>query len=135
MTMRFLLDTDVVIDVLRGSGDQLREPMRQHADELTVSTVTVAELHYGVGRSSDPVRNRMAVSEFLAFVDVVAFDAAAAEHTGDIRAVLADSGTPIGGYDVLIAGQARSRGMTVVTNNRREFDRVAGLLVVDWSTG
>jgi tRNA(fMet)-specific endonuclease VapC len=76
---------------------------------------------------------RAAVSEFLAFLDVLPFDAAAAEHAGDIRAVLADEGTPIGGYDVLIAGHARSQGMTVVTNNRREFDRIPGLLVEDWA--
>ncbi len=131
--MRFLLDTSVVIAVLRGAGDDLREGMRQHADELAVSTVTVAELHHGAGRSSDPVHNRRAVAELLAFLDVLPFDAAAAEHAGDIRAVLANSGTPIGAYDVLIAGHARSQGMTVVTNNRREFDRVPGLLVTDWT--
>lgn len=132
--MRFLLDTNVVISVLRGAGDLLRERMRDHADELTVSTVTVAELHYGAGPSSDPSHNRRAVAEFLAFLDVLAFDAAAAEHAGDIRAVLAGSGTPIGAYDVLMAGHARSQGMTVVTNNRREFDRVPGLLVTDRTT-
>ncbi|MDN5796971.1 MAG: type II toxin-antitoxin system VapC family toxin [Intrasporangium sp.] len=132
--MRFLLDTNVVINVLRGTGDTLRERMRRHADELAVSTITVAELHFGVGRSSDPVHNRRAVAEFLAFLDVLPFDAAAAEHAGDIRAVLTNNGTPIGAYDVLIGGHARSRAMTVVTNNRREFDRVPGLLVTDWTT-
>jgi tRNA(fMet)-specific endonuclease VapC len=133
VTKRFLLDANVVITVLRGAGDSLRERMRQHVDELAVSTITVAELHYGAGGSSDAVHNRRAVSEFLAFLDVLPFDAVAAEHAGDIRAVLADEGTPIGGYDVLIAGHARSQGMAVVTSNRREFDRVSGLLVEDWA--
>jgi tRNA(fMet)-specific endonuclease VapC len=130
--MRFLLDTNTVIGVLRADHDELRQPLSEHADQLAVSTITVAELHYGVGRSVDPGRNRRAVAEFLAFLDVLPFDALAAEHAGDIRAVLAERGTPIGGYDVLIAGHARSQGMTVVTNNRREFDRVPGLLVADW---
>lgn len=130
--MRFLLDTNIVIRVLRGDDDQLRHPLSEHADQLAVSTITVAELHYGVGRSAEPGRNRRAVAAFLAFLDVLPFDTEAAEHAGDIRAVLAGRGMPIGGYDVLIAGHARSQGMTVVTNNRREFDRVPGLLVADW---
>ena len=109
--------------------------MRQHVDALAVSTITVAELHLGVGRSSDPGHNGRAVAELLAFLEVLPFDAAAAEHAGEIRAVLAQLGTPIGGYDVLIAGHARSQGMTVVTKNRREFDRVPGLLVTDWTAG
>lgn len=130
--MRFLLDTNIVIRVLRGDDDQLRHPLSEHADQLAVSTITFAELHYGVGRSAEPGRNRRAVAEFLAFLDVLPFDTEAAEHAGDIRAVLSARGMPIGGYDVLIAGHARSQGMTVVTNNRREFDRVPGLLVADW---
>ena len=61
------------------------------------------------------------------------FDASAAQHAGEIRARLSTAGTPIGGYDVLIAGHARSAGLTVVTNNTREFERVPGLEVVDWT--
>jgi tRNA(fMet)-specific endonuclease VapC len=133
--MRFLLDTNIVIAVLRGAGEGLQDQLRRHGDQLVVSTVTVSELHFGVGRSADPTHNRRAVTEFLSFVEVIPFDTSAAEHAGDIRAVLAGRGTPIGGYDVLIAGHARSAGLTVVTNNRREFDRVPGLLVEDWSAG
>lgn len=135
MTMRFLLDTNIVINVLRGAAEPLRRHLRDHSDQLTVSAITVSELHYGVVRSADPVRNRRAVAEFLPFVDILPFDVSAAEHAGDIRADLARRGTPIGGYDVLITGHARSQGLTVVTHNRREFDRVSGLLVVDWLIG
>lgn len=95
--------------------------MRKHADQLVASTIKVTELHYGVGRSSDPGRNRRAVAEFLAFVEVLSFDGggrARRRHPcGAGRARDAD-----GGYAVVIAGHPRSQGMTVVTHNRREFD-------------
>lgn len=99
---------------------------------MAVSTITVAELAYGVERSSRPDQNRGAVEEFLALLEVMPLDASAAEHAGRIRAELAITGTPIGAYDALIAGQARSRGLVVVTNNTREFARVPGLLLEDW---
>lgn len=134
MTTRCLLDTNVVIDVLRGASPRLRDQMSRHDGEMAISTVTIAELAYGAARSSDPDRNRAAVDGFIPFVDVLDLDARAAEHAGHIRADLASAGTPIGGYDLLIAGLARSRGLTVVTNNLREFGRVPGLLVEDWTT-
>lgn len=73
------------------------------------------------------------MDEFLALVDTIDFDSSAATHAGQIRAVLGSAGTPIGSYDALIAAHARSRGLVVVTNNLREFERVPGLLVEDWS--
>lgn len=134
MTIRFLLDTNIVIEVLGGKPEPLEQQMRRHSGQLAVSTITVAELGYGVARSQNPEHDRASVEGFLPFVEVLDLDTAGAEHAGDIRAELARVGTPIGGYDLLIAGIARSRGLTVVTNNRREFDRVSGLLVVDWTT-
>lgn len=133
MTTRFLLDTNVVIEVLRGAPQALREAMSRHSGEIAVSTITVAELAFGAARSTDPAQDRAAVDGFLPFVQVLDLDARAADHAGQIRSELARVGSRIGGYDVLNAGLARSRGLTVVTNNRREFDRVPGLLVVDWS--
>ena len=133
MTARFLLDTNVVIFAIRNRTPPLRERLTDHFGRMAVSTITVAELQYGVERSSDPARNRRATEEFLALLEVQPFSAAAAEHSGEIRAALAASGRPIGAYDVLIAGQARAGGLTVVTNNVREFERVPGLLVEDWS--
>lgn len=73
------------------------------------------------------------VEGFAARLEVLPYDAMAASHTGQLRAELARSGTPIGPYDQLIAGHARSRGLIMVTNNRREFDRVPGLRVADWT--
>lgn len=135
VSARFLLDTNIVVFALRGPTEVLRSNLRDHADHLAVSAVTVSELHYGIERSAARVDNRRAVTEFLSLVTVLPFDVEAAEHAGEIRAALADLGQPIGGYDVLIAGHARSRGLAVVTNNRRAFDRVPGLLVTDWTLG
>ncbi|GAA4842953.1 tRNA(fMet)-specific endonuclease VapC [Luteimicrobium xylanilyticum] len=134
MTARqlFVLDTDVVIDVLRSRSPLMLERFSEHGDALTVSAVTVAELHFGAARSSAPSSNRAAVEEFLAFLEVLPFDAAAAAHAGEIRGALTAAGTPIGGYDVLIAGHARSVAAVLVTGNVREFSRVDGLRVVDW---
>ena len=133
MTARFLLDTNIVIFALRDRTPALRERLTEHFGRMAVSVVTLAELHYGVERSSDPARNRRATDEFLSLVEVQPLSAAAAEHSGEIRASLAAVSRPIGSYDVLIAGHARAAGLTVVTNNVREFDRVPGLLVEDWS--
>ena len=133
MTARFLLDTNIVIFALRDRTPTLRERLTEHFGRMAVSTITVAEMHYGIERSSDPARNRRATDEFLSLVEVQSLSAAAAEHAGEIRAALAAVGRPIGAYDVLIAAHARAAGLTVVTNNVREFDRVPGLLVEDWS--
>jgi tRNA(fMet)-specific endonuclease VapC len=128
----YVLDTDVVIDVLRSRSPVLLRRFSEHDDALAVSAVTVAELHFGAARSSSPSSNRAAVDEFLAFLDVLPFDVDAAAHAGEIRGALTTAGTPIGGYDVLIAGHARSVGAVLVTGNVREFSRVDGLRVVDW---
>lgn len=132
MSVRYLLDTNIVIFALRTRADTLRARFTAAQGTMAVSTITVAELAYGVERSARPEDNRAAVEQFLALLEVLPVDAAAAEHSGRIRAELAATGTPIGAYDALIAGQARSRGLVVVTNNTREFSRVAGLLVEDW---
>ena len=96
-------------------------------------SVTLAELSYGVEKSAARTRNRDALAAFTARLDVVDFDSAAATAYGVVRARLEQAGGVIGPYDMMIAGHALSRQSTVVTNNRREFDRVAGLPVEDWS--
>ena len=108
---------------------------REHANELAISSVSAYELWYGAERSSDPVRNRHAVNEFLSLLSLIDFDLDAASHAAEIRADLAKAGTPIGPYDVQIAAIARSRGLTVVTGNTREFERIPGLLHSDWLRG
>jgi len=128
----YLLDTNVLIALLRGGGDAARPRLRAAEGRIAVSTVSEMELEYGIERSRDPVRNRQAVDELLSLVDVLPFDTAAAMHAGRVRAVLADRGVPIGPFDALLAGHARSLGLVMVTNNLREFSRVPGLEVEDW---
>lgn len=135
MTLRYLLDTNVVIVALRHRPTALRDRFTEASGRMAVSSVTVAELAYGAEKSAVPSKNAAAVEEFLGLVEVLAFGRVAAEHAGEIRADLARSGTPIGPFDGLIAGHARSIGLTVVTSNIREFGRVAGLRVVDWTEG
>jgi tRNA(fMet)-specific endonuclease VapC len=126
-----LLDTDIVIEALRGPSKALRARFSAH-EALAVSSVTVAELEFGAHRSRDREANRRAVREFLAFLTVLPFDEEAASHSGDIRAALAAKGSAIGAYDVLIAGHARSLDLVLATGNVREFRRVTDLRVENW---
>ena len=132
--LRYLLDTNIAIFVLRSRPAALQARFVEARGQLAISSISVAELAYGGERSARPADNHRAVEEFLALLDVLDFDTAAASHSGQIRAALGAAGTPIGSYDVLVAGHARSRGLAVVTNNTREFERVPGLLIDDWSS-
>ena len=131
--LRYLLDTNIAIFALRHRPPALQAHFVDARGQLSISSISVAELAFGAEKSSRPSENQRAVDEFLALIDVIDFDSAAAAHSGQIRAALGAAGTPIGSYDTLIAGQARSRALVVVTNNVREFERVPGLLVEDWS--
>ncbi len=130
--MKYMLDTNICIFTIKNKPEHVREAFNRHHGQLCVSSVSLMELIYGAERSASPERNLAVVEGFAARLEVLSYDEIAATHTGQLRAELARSGTPIGPYDQLIAGHARSRGLIVVTNNRREFDRVAGLRVEDW---
>lgn len=92
------------------------------------------ELIYGAEKSATPERNLSVVEGFAARLEVLDYNHEAAAHSGQLRAELAKPGTPIGPYDQMIAGHARSLGLVLVTNNLREFDRVPGLRIEDWVT-
>ncbi|MDQ0464497.1 tRNA(fMet)-specific endonuclease VapC [Caulobacter ginsengisoli] len=130
--LRYLLDTNLCIRVLRDRPVSLRDRFNSDADSLCISTVVLTELLHGAAKSARPEHNRREVENFAARIDVLPFDAAAAAHAADIRAVLERRGLTIGGYDLLIAGHARSRGLIVVTGNLGEFGRVEGLRYEDW---
>ena len=130
--LRFLLDTNLCIRVLRDRSPSLRDRFNRDADGLAISTIVLTELLHGAAKSARPERNRQEVENFASRLEVLPYDAAAAYHAADIRASLERQGRSIGGYDVLIAGHARSRGLIVVTGNRGEFDRVEGLRCEDW---
>lgn len=132
--LRYLLDTNLCIRVLRDRPQALRERFNTHAEAICISTIVLTELLHGAAKSARPEHNRREVERFAAKLDVLPFDAMAADHAADIRAVLERVGRPIGGFDLLIAGHARSRGLIVVTGNLAEFQRVDGLRAEDWLT-
>ena len=133
--LRYLLDTNLCIRVLRDRPPQIRERFNLEADSLCISAIVLSELLHGAAKSARPEHNRTEVERFAARLDVLPFDEPAADHAAEIRAALERQGRPIGGYDVLIAGHARSRGLTVVTGNLSEFGRVEGLRCEDWLAG
>ena len=130
--LRYMLDTNLCIRVLRDRPGTVMDRFSAEADALSVSTVVLFELLFGAARSARPAENRREVDRFAARLEVLEFDAPAAAHAGEIRAALAQRGQMIGSYDLLIAGHARSRGLTLITSNLGEFRRVDGLRSEDW---
>jgi tRNA(fMet)-specific endonuclease VapC len=133
----FFLDSNIVIGVMSRRAPHLVariEAELARGTPLLLSAIVLYELEYGARKSAHPERNLARIGDFLTGVaDVVPLAADDASEAGDIRALLEKKGTPIGPYDVLIAAQARRRGIALVTANRREFDRVPGLIVTDWA--
>jgi tRNA(fMet)-specific endonuclease VapC len=134
---RYALDTNACIALINGRPPGVRERFRQaqqRGDTFAVSTVVLYELRYGVAKSQHPAASGARLEGFLLGpVEVLPFDEDDAADAGAVRAVLERAGTPIGAYDLLIAGQARRRGLTLVTANVSEFGRVSGLAWEDWA--
>lgn len=132
--MSYLLDTNICVLLIRQKSPVVLAHLRQVAPpDVGVSAITVAELQYGVHKSSRPLENQRALDQFLLPLTILPFDNAAAAAYGPLRAALEAQGAPIGALDMLIAAQALGSGRILVTNNVREFARVAGLSVQDWS--
>ena len=129
---KYMLDTNICIYTIKNQPSQVRDAFISHQDQMSVSTVTAMELIYGAEKSVVPEKNLGVIEGFLARLAVVDFDLHAAEHTGQLRAELKKLGKPIGPYDQMIAGHARSLGLILVTNNEREFERVPGLRTENW---
>ncbi len=132
--LKFMLDTNTCIFTIKNRPTSVREAFTRHQGQLCISTITLMELIYGAEKSSSPERNLAVIEGFAARLEVLTYGPEATAHTGQLRAELARAGQQIGPYDQMIAGHARSLGLIVVTNNRREFDRVPGLRVEDWVT-
>lgn len=133
--MSYLLDTDVCIAVIRGRPRTARDRLASAAHagtDLFVSTVSLFELWYGCAKSQHPERNAERLAVFMARPTVLDFTEGDAAAAGTIRAELEAGGRLIGPYDLMLAGQAKSRGLTLATGNRGEFGRVGGLTVEDW---
>lgn len=130
--LKYLLDTNTCIFTIKNKPTLVRERFNLNTSRLCISSVTLMELIYGAEKSQAPERNLAVLDGFIARLDVLNYDAAAAAHSGQIRAELSRQGLPIGPFDLMIAGHARSQGLIVVTNNTREFERVDGLRIEDW---
>ena len=131
--LKYLLDTNIVIYTMKNRPQQVKRRFQQHHGRMAVSAVTVGELVFGAEHSQQVERNLADIEDMAARLEVLPFDNKAAYHFGQIRAALYRTGQPIGAYDMMIAGQARAIGLILVTNNVREFERVPGLLLEDWS--
>ena len=128
--MRFLLDTNAVIELLQGNRRFRRRLESWRPADVGVSAIVLHELCFGAYKSTRTEENLLRISGMQ--LEAVSFSKVDAERSGEIRALLQRHGTPIGPYDVLIAGQAVARSLTLVTHNLREFERVPGLSVEDW---
>ena len=132
--MSWMLDTNIVIALIRHRPAAVLSRLTAcPAGEVLLSSVTAAELWYGVERSQHRLQNERALRQFLMPLDVAPFDEEAAVFYGAVRASLERDGTPIGPLDTMIAAHALSLGAVLVTNNMREFARVQGLRIEDWT--
>ena len=129
-----MLDTDICIYLINRRDDALRERFERHAAQICISSITYAELCFGVSHSQHVAENTRELAAFCVDLDIRSFDAAAGLHHGEIRHELSRRGRLIGANDLLIAGHARSLGATLVTNNRTEFGRVSELQMENWPT-
>jgi len=135
--LRYLLDTNACIALLNGRPESVRrrfDRASRRGDSIAAPSIVLFELWYGVDKSARPKVNAERLAAFVSGpVDIVDFTLEDAEHSGRIRAALEASGTPVGAYDVLIAGQAQRLGATLVTANTSEFSRIKALRIQDWA--
>ena len=127
--LRYLLDTKICIDVIKERPRPMLESFNRHAGHLAISAITLSELLHGVEKSAAPERNLAVVENFCSRLDVLPYGSKASVHYDQIRAGLERQGLPIGVNDLHIAAHARSEGLTLVSNNLREFQRVDGLML------
>lgn len=132
--MRFLLDTDICIYTLKNRPEPVLQRLKKtRAGDVAISVVTFLELTYGAWKSRHVQENLANLDRLRRTVAIEPLDAGAAEAYGRIRSTLERNGKPIGALDLLIAAQALSLGVTLVTNNVREFSRVEGLKIENWA--
>ena len=131
--LKYMIDTNIAIYTLKNRPAKVRAAIKKHSGEMCLSTISLGELIFGAEKSARVEHNLTVIEGFAARLKVESFNAQAAVHFGQLRAELAKSGKLIGPYDMMIAGHARAMGLILVTNNRREFDRVPGLRVENWA--
>ena len=132
--MEFMLDTNICIYIIkRKPSDVIERFLQTEISKIGISTVTLSELLYGVSKSSKPEQNRIALTQFIAPLEILPYSDEAAQYYGDLRAHLEKHGTPIGPLDMLIAAHALAIDGTLVTNNEREFSRIPNLKIDNWT--
>ena len=132
--LKYLLDTNILIYTIRNRPMSIRRAFKKHSGQMAISAVSLGELVYGAEKSTQTERNLNDIDGLVSRLKVLPFDQEAAIQFGQVRAELARAGKPIGPYDQMIAGQARSQGLILVSNNMREFKRVPGLRVENWTS-
>ncbi|MDZ7833026.1 MAG: type II toxin-antitoxin system VapC family toxin [Desulfobacterales bacterium] len=131
--MRYLLDTDICIYLIKNHPPEVLAQFRKHPPEdVAISAITLFELQYGAQKSRSARQSEKALAKFLLPLSIIELDRFGAEEAAAIRAHLEKKGEPIGPYDLLIAGIARSRQMTLVTNNTKEFEKIDNLHLENW---
>ncbi len=130
--LKYMLDTNIVIYVMKARPIEVLETFNRYANQLCVSSITAGELYYGAEKSQRVAHNLRQAEDFLSRLQVLDYNQKASAHFGNIRATLAKSGQIIGENDLHIAGHARSEGLILVTNNLRDFQRVEGLRLENW---
>jgi tRNA(fMet)-specific endonuclease VapC len=132
--MDYLLDTNICIYIIKKRPEKVLERFNTLSiGDVAISSITLAELHYGIMKSSNPKKNQEALDKFLTPFDILDFDYFATIEYGKIRADLEKNGTPIGPLDTLIAAHAVSQKLTLVTNNEKEFKRIPDLKIENWA--
>ena len=132
--MKYMLDTNICIYIIKQKPQNIIRRFREaKISEIGVSSITLSELEYGVMKSAKPEQNKLALAQFMAPIEIPAYDDAAAQHYGEIRAYLERQGTPIGSLDMLIAAHALSLNSLLITNNETEFKRVSNLKIKNWA--
>jgi len=130
--LKYMLDTNIVIYVIKHRPVEIREVFNAHAGQMCISSITLAELLHGVEKNSMITKNLRKVEDFVSRLEVLPYENTAASHYGDIRTNMEKKGTVIGVNDLHIAAHARSEGLILVSNNLREFERVEGLRLENW---
>jgi len=132
--MRYLLDTNICIYLINGASEKVRHRLRKTpVGEVGISAVTLSELWFGVAHSARPEQNQAALTQFIMTLDVLGYEAEAAEAYGRLRSELARKRKVVGSMDMMIAAHAIALGRTLVTNNLREFSRIDGLSLENWT--
>lgn len=130
--LKYMLDTNIVIYIIKRRPISALQHFNEHANQLCLSCITLAELYHGVEKSLHKKQNLDALEDLTSRLDIVNYTPEVAAHYGDIRATLEQQGQTIGVNDLHIAAHARSHGLVLVTNNTKEFTRIDGLRVENW---